>query len=48
MNMLLCRPEQLVRTESGLMQCLVSDARRIEHIRNILKLQEGTIARSGC
>lgn len=47
MNMLLCRPEQLVRTESGLMQCLVSDARRIEHIRNILKLQEGDDCKVG-
>ena len=47
MNMLLCRPEQMIRTESGLMQCAVTDARRIEHIKNILKLQEGDDCKVG-
>ena len=39
MNMLLARPEQLRKLDNGLMQCVVNDARRIEHIKNILKLQ---------
>ena len=34
MNMLLCRNEQLVKCSDSHMQCLVDDARRIEHIKN--------------
>ena len=47
MNMLLCRNEQLVKCSDSHMQCLVDDARRIEHIKNILKLQEGDDCKVG-
>ena len=47
MNMLLCRNEQLVKCSDSHMQCLVDDTRRIEHIKNILKLKEGDDCKVG-
>lgn len=47
MNMLLCRNEQLVKKTDLCMQCAVDDVRRIEHIKNILKLKEGDDCKVG-
>lgn len=47
MNMLLARPEQLRKLDCGQMQCVVNDARRIEHIKNILKLKKGDACKVG-
>lgn len=47
MNMLLCRNEQLVKLSDTQMQCVVDDARRVEHIKNILKLKSGDICKVG-
>ncbi len=47
MNMLLARPEQLRKLDNGSMQCVVNDARRIEHIKNILKLRNGDACKVG-
>ena len=47
MNMLLCRNEQLVKLSDTQMQCVVDDARRVEHIKNILKLKACDICKVG-
>ena len=47
MNMLLCRPEQFETAGDEFARCIVTDARRIEHIKNILKLKEGDDCKVG-
>ncbi|MBR2508820.1 MAG: 16S rRNA (uracil(1498)-N(3))-methyltransferase [Lentisphaeria bacterium] len=47
MNMLLCRPEKITQICGNTLRCVVDDARRIEHIRNILKLQTGDECKAG-
>lgn len=47
MNMLLCRPEQIVEKDDGTVQCIIEDSRRVEHIRNILKLKNGDDCKAG-
>lgn len=47
MNMLLCRHEQISRSDNGLLQCCVKDSRRVEHIRNILKLKKDDACKVG-
>ena len=47
MNMLLCRPEKITRISPDKLRCIVDDARRIEHICNILKLKENDDCKVG-
>ena len=47
MNMLLCRLEKINHLNGNTLRCTVDDARRIEHIRNILKLREGDNCKAG-
>lgn len=47
MNMLLCRPEKTVKSGENTLRCTVDDSRRIEHICNILKLQQGDDCKAG-